>query len=183
MEMHSMQQYFAAMKAERDEKSSGNTASIAECTDFDQTSKINDEWNQHVAEIRLARQVKERANEEARILQDIEQRDAERAEQRRRTNELVRMEKVRISIFQNIQNRFFFLVDSDRFYCSFWNKLQEAAKAFIVRENIDQAIEHALNNVKDYNFAIDSRGQIYSGRVNAKESNSNDQQTEQADSR
>lgn len=35
---------------------------------------------------------------------------------------------------------------------------------FITEENIDKAIEHALANPSDYNFAIDLDGNLYRGR-------------------
>lgn len=46
--------------------------------------------------------------------------------------------------------------------------MQEAAKLFIVRENVDEAIEMALNNKVDFNFAIDVQGQQYPGRFDPK---------------
>ncbi|XP_033498861.1 small ribosomal subunit protein mS26 [Epinephelus lanceolatus] len=39
-------------------------------------------------------------------------------------------------------------------------KLQEDAKNFITLENLDQRIEEALDNPKNYNFAIDKGGQV-----------------------
>ncbi|KAJ4939129.1 hypothetical protein JOQ06_028590 [Pogonophryne albipinna] len=39
-------------------------------------------------------------------------------------------------------------------------KLQEAAKNFITLENLDQRIEEALDNPKNYNFAIDKQGKV-----------------------
>lgn len=42
--------------------------------------------------------------------------------------------------------------------------MQEAAKSFIVRENIEEAIERALSAKTDYNFAIDLSGKLYKGR-------------------
>lgn len=37
-----------------------------------------------------------------------------------------------------------------------------------MRENVDEAIEMALNNKVDYNFAIDAEGQQYAGRFDPK---------------
>lgn len=37
-------------------------------------------------------------------------------------------------------------------------KVKEESKTFITRENIDQAIEHALANPINYNFSIDLQG-------------------------
>ncbi|XP_066575800.1 small ribosomal subunit protein mS26 [Amia ocellicauda] len=39
-------------------------------------------------------------------------------------------------------------------------QLQEEAKNFITLENVDQCIEDALDNPKNYNFAIDKEGRI-----------------------
>jgi len=40
---------------------------------------------------------------------------------------------------------------------------KEQSATFITRDNIDQAIEHALANPTDYNFSIDLQGNIYRG--------------------
>ncbi|XP_074547581.1 small ribosomal subunit protein mS26 [Halichoeres trimaculatus] len=39
-------------------------------------------------------------------------------------------------------------------------QLQEDAKNFITLENLDQRIEEALDNPKNYNFAIDKKGRV-----------------------
>lgn len=39
-------------------------------------------------------------------------------------------------------------------------QLQEEAKNFITLENLDQRIEEALDNPKNYNFAIDKDGKV-----------------------
>ncbi|KAJ8385198.1 hypothetical protein AAFF_G00191700 [Aldrovandia affinis] len=39
-------------------------------------------------------------------------------------------------------------------------QLQEEAKTFITLENLDQRIEEALDNLKNYNFAIDKEGRV-----------------------
>ncbi|XP_029349187.1 small ribosomal subunit protein mS26 [Echeneis naucrates] len=39
-------------------------------------------------------------------------------------------------------------------------QLQEEAKSFITLENLDQRIEEALDNPKNYNFAIDKEGRV-----------------------
>ncbi|XP_076830340.1 small ribosomal subunit protein mS26 isoform X2 [Brachyhypopomus gauderio] len=39
-------------------------------------------------------------------------------------------------------------------------QLQEEAKNFITLENLDQRIEEALDNPKNYNFAIDKEGRV-----------------------
>lgn len=41
----------------------------------------------------------------------------------------------------------------------------QQSKTFITHDNLDQAIEVALANPVDYNFAIDMAGNIYQGRV------------------
>lgn len=43
-------------------------------------------------------------------------------------------------------------------------KEKDASKSFITPDNIDEAIEHALSNPVDYNFAIDIEGNVYHGR-------------------
>lgn len=43
-------------------------------------------------------------------------------------------------------------------------KEQKALTTFITPENIEQAIEHALANPVDYNYAIDLEGNMYRGR-------------------
>lgn len=37
---------------------------------------------------------------------------------------------------------------------------QEEAKNFITLENLDQRIEEALDNPKNYNFAVDKEGRV-----------------------
>lgn len=41
---------------------------------------------------------------------------------------------------------------------------QERSKSYITKENLDAAIDHALANPVDHNFAIDLQGNIYRGR-------------------
>lgn len=41
-----------------------------------------------------------------------------------------------------------------------FNLLQEEAKNFITLENLDRRIEEALDNPKNYNFAIDQKGRV-----------------------
>ncbi|ENN72708.1 probable 28S ribosomal protein S26, mitochondrial [Dendroctonus ponderosae] len=43
-------------------------------------------------------------------------------------------------------------------------KEKEASATFITAENIDEAIDNALNDTVDYNFAIDSNGEKLRGR-------------------
>lgn len=38
--------------------------------------------------------------------------------------------------------------------------LQEDVKNFITLENLDQRIEEALDNPKNYNFAVDKEGRV-----------------------
>lgn len=45
-------------------------------------------------------------------------------------------------------------------WCLFLNCQQEEAKNFITVENLDQRIEEALDNPKNYNFAIDKDGKV-----------------------
>jgi small subunit ribosomal protein S26 len=42
-------------------------------------------------------------------------------------------------------------------------KEKQAAVTFITRDNIDKAIEEALANPVDFNFAVDSKGAVFSG--------------------
>lgn len=39
-------------------------------------------------------------------------------------------------------------------------KLQEDAKTFITRDNLDQRVQLALDNPKNYNFAVDKEGRV-----------------------
>ena len=49
-----------------------------------------------------------------------------------------------------------------------FSDIQELSKTYITPENIDKAIEEALENKLDFNYALDIRGQKYVGRfVNA----------------
>jgi len=43
-------------------------------------------------------------------------------------------------------------------------KAKEESKTFITIDTLDQAIENALANVVDYNFAIDAQGNLLKGR-------------------
>ncbi|XP_026463513.1 probable 28S ribosomal protein S26, mitochondrial [Ctenocephalides felis] len=49
-------------------------------------------------------------------------------------------------------------------------KLKEESKTFITKHNIDAAIEAALTQVVDYNFSIDTKGNINKGRITKNES-------------
>ncbi|KAK3865863.1 hypothetical protein Pcinc_028556 [Petrolisthes cinctipes] len=42
---------------------------------------------------------------------------------------------------------------------------QEFAKSFIKREDLEQAIETAIANPVDYNFAVDNEGHVFRGRL------------------
>lgn len=42
---------------------------------------------------------------------------------------------------------------------------QERSKTFILKENLDEAIEYALAHPVDYNFAINMNDEILSGRT------------------
>lgn len=50
--------------------------------------------------------------------------------------------------------------------------MQELSKTFITKEKLDEAIEFALSNPVDYNFALDLNGNMYSGRMSAEPNNS-----------
>lgn len=95
LKMESLEKHFRGLKAKRDVLLSKETVDGEKDADYARISKINDQWNRDVAEVRIARVARERAEEEDRILADIERRDAEREEQRRKINELVLKEKVR----------------------------------------------------------------------------------------
>lgn len=43
-------------------------------------------------------------------------------------------------------------------------KFQELSSTFITPETLEQAIDHAIANPTDYNFAIDLKGNKYEGR-------------------
>lgn len=44
------------------------------------------------------------------------------------------------------------------------SELQEASSTFITLETLDEAIDHAIANPVDYNYAIDMRGRQFIGR-------------------
>ncbi|XP_063882079.1 small ribosomal subunit protein mS26-like [Scylla paramamosain] len=45
------------------------------------------------------------------------------------------------------------------------NETQELVKTFIKREDLEKAIEEAMENPTDYNFALDQEGHIFRGRT------------------
>lgn len=49
----------------------------------------------------------------------------------------------------------------NQIFCLF----QEKSKTYITTENIDEAIEKALDNVVDHKYAIDLAGNIYQGNT------------------
>lgn len=52
-------------------------------------------------------------------------------------------------------------------FCHFINQtytLQELSATFITPETLEEAIDHALANIQDYNYTIDLQGNQYSGR-------------------
>jgi hypothetical protein len=46
---------------------------------------------------------------------------------------------------------------------------QEKSRYYITEENIDEAIENALNNIVSYNYAIDLNGTKFDGENKSKE--------------
>lgn len=58
------------------------------------------------------------------------------------------------------------------------NFLQERSKTYILKENLDQAIEFALANPVDYNYAIDLQENIYTGRTSNKPNSISDGETQ-----
>lgn len=71
------------------------------------------------------------------------QKEAEAAEQRRREATVLRQQELERYIKEKEREIL---------------QLQEEAKNFITLENLDQRIEEALDNPKNYNFAIDKEG-------------------------
>lgn len=106
MQMRALNQHFRDEKQRRDEILAQKPASAEQDADFERITKMNDEWNRQVAEVRQARLAKERVEEEIRILEDIEQRKEKQEAERRRVNELVLKEKVRFTLKMD---RFFYL--------------------------------------------------------------------------
>lgn len=94
MRMRSLRKYFENERLLKEEALSKKPQSIEDDADFERISKINDEWNRNVAEIRAARLAKERIEEKLRIEQEIAQIEEYKEEQRQLTNELVLREKV-----------------------------------------------------------------------------------------
>ncbi|XP_060781723.1 28S ribosomal protein S26, mitochondrial [Neoarius graeffei] len=73
------------------------------------------------------------------------QKETEAAEQRRKEAAILRQ--------QELEN---YIKEKEREIL----QLQEEAKNFITLENLDQRIEEALDNPKNYNFAINKEGQV-----------------------
>lgn len=48
---------------------------------------------------------------------------------------------------------------------------QEKSRYYITEENIDEAIENALNKIVNYNYAIDSNGTKFDDENKSKEAN------------
>lgn len=94
MRMRSLRNYFQKEKLLKEEALSKKPQSIEDDADFERVSKINDEWNRSVAEIRAARLANERIEEEIRIEQEIAQVKEYEEEQRQLVDELVQREKV-----------------------------------------------------------------------------------------
>uniref|UniRef100_UPI00398ED2D1 small ribosomal subunit protein mS26 n=1 Tax=Pristiophorus japonicus TaxID=55135 RepID=UPI00398ED2D1 len=78
-----------------------------------------------------------------------------REERLRREAEEEREQKLQAAIHREKQ-RDEFLKEKEREVV----QLQEAVKHFITLENLDQRIEEALDNPKNYNFAIDKEGRL-----------------------
>lgn len=156
--MKALRAFFEEENRKRDEALAQKPQSIEDDADFESVSKYNDEWNRSVAKIREARLENERIAMRQEIQWQLEQQREYEEEKRQKTNELVLREKVKI-----------------RSDCDFIGKFhnvglsfQEAAKSFIVRENFDEALELALQNKTDFNYAIDVKGSLYPGRTGDK---------------
>lgn len=94
LQMLSLRQHFFELKKELDIAKPEDTFE----DDFIKLSKRVDEWNRKVADVRVAREDEKRTEEELRILEDIDCRQKKQEEERLRVNELVRLEKVSLSI-------------------------------------------------------------------------------------
>lgn len=89
-----MKAYFQEQKRQQDVAAAQKPQSIADDADFERISKINDEWNRNVAQIRESRLKAERIQMQKQIEWELEQQREYEEEQRRKTNELVLREKV-----------------------------------------------------------------------------------------
>lgn len=93
--MTSLHAFFAEEKKKRDEAKVSKT--LADEEDYEQTKRINDEWNKNVAKIREARLKAERIAMQEEIMWQLDQQREYEEEQRRLTNEMVLREKVLIA--------------------------------------------------------------------------------------
>lgn len=89
-----MKAYFQEQKRQQDVAAAQKPQSIADDADFERISKINDEWNRNVAQIRESRLKAERIQMQKQIEWELEQQREYEEEQWRKTNELVLREKV-----------------------------------------------------------------------------------------
>lgn len=105
-----------------------------ELAEFEESHRLNAEWNATIALERDQRLAKKVAERRAYILERLELKKEREAAALAEAEEIVRREKV-------------------------------LSRTYIMKENLDQAIEHALANPVDYNFAIDLQGNLLGGRV------------------
>lgn len=160
--MKSLRAFFREEKRKRDEALAKKPQSIEDDADFERISKINDEWNHQVAKVREARLKSERIAMQEEIKWQLEQQREYEEEQRRITNDLVLQEKVLYSVSLMEYSPFIVICYN---FSKFCKQFQEAAKSFIVRENFDEALELALKEKTDFNYAINLKGEIYLGRT------------------
>lgn len=94
--MASLRNFFAEEKRKRDAALAEKPQSIEDDADFERITKINDEWNRNVEKIRNERLAQQRAEMRKKIEWELEQQRQYEEEERRRVNEMVLKEKVRI---------------------------------------------------------------------------------------
>lgn len=123
-----------------------------ELAQFESSNALNDSWNLQIAAERKLRLDKQLAERKEYILSRLELKEERERLAREEAEETVRREKVCVWISWNWMKITLFV-------------FQILSKNYILKENLDQAIEHALANPVDYNFAIDLQHNILPGRV------------------
>lgn len=134
--------YMKSIKAYLEEKYSVNSLETSDPEqmkrlfeeDFKNCMKLNDEWNQQQRVVREKQTSENLANEIELAMKQIQEHEEQKKMKLQDIEELVRQEK-------------------------------EKSKSFILDlEAFDAAVEHALANPVDYNFAIDLNGNRIYGR-------------------
>ncbi|KAB7505796.1 putative 28S ribosomal protein S26, mitochondrial [Armadillidium nasatum] len=106
----------------------------------------------------------EKDEEEHRLLMEYNDQENERVAQLRRERQEKEKEELIKSILEHkAQEEQKEMKELEESY-KILRETQELVKLFIEREDLEKAINHAIDNPVDYNFAIDLDGRKYEGR-------------------